>query len=323
MNNMWGSMTQYSEIHWGWYIAIYLVLAGLSAGAIIISLLVKWNWHSDNTNSIWDAMVKAGALVAPIAITIGLLLLIAELSKPLSFYWILIKYNLTSVMSIGVICLLIFTPLSYLFAVIIFENEIEKSKFLAFLRPITKLIRVFSNLAKYVEYLIFILALCVGLYTGFLLGAAYKIPLWNTPVLPILFLLSGFSSGIATTVLVGILFFKGNLNKNSIKYLLKIDLRAVVFEIPLLIILFLGLYFEGGNSAVSVKEALTHQTYGVLFWFGVVLIGLITPIIIASTALKSHAYRPVFIVLDSFAIITGVVCLRYFFVYAGQACLGV
>ena len=90
-----------------------------------------------------------------------------------------------------------------------------------------------------------------------------------------------------------------------------------------MIVLFLGLYFEGGISAVSAKQALTHETWGLLFWFCVVVIGLITPIIIAGTALKNHAYRPVFIVLDSFAIITGVVCLRYFFVYAGQTCLGI
>lgn len=58
----------------------------------MIALIVKWNRHESNTGSIWDAMVKAGAITAPIAITIGLGLLILELSKPFSFYWILIKY---------------------------------------------------------------------------------------------------------------------------------------------------------------------------------------------------------------------------------------
>lgn len=322
MNNMWGSMAQYETMYWGWHIAVYLVLAGLSAGAIITALLVKWNLHSDNTNSIWDSMVKAGAITAPITITIGLLLLIAELSRPLSFYWILIKYNLISVMSIGVICLLIFTPLSYLFALIIFEKDIENSKVFGFLSPINKFIRSFAHLAKFVEYILFILAVCVGLYTGFLLGAAYKIPLWNTPILPLLFLVSGFSSGIATTVLVGMMFFKGSLNKDSIKYLLTIDFRVVIFEIPLLIILFLGLHFEGGVNAVAAGQSLTHSTYGLLFWLGVATIGLILPIVMAATALKNHAYRPAYIVLNSIAVIVGVVCLRFFFVYAGQVCLG-
>lgn len=322
MNNMWGSVEQFSHTYWGWHIAVYLFLAGLSAGAAIIALIVKWNRHESNTDSIWDAMVKAGALIAPIAVTVGLLLLIAELSKPLSFYWILIKYNFVSVMSIGVLMLLIYTPFAYLFALMIFEKEIANSCF-KFLTPITNLIRAFAKLAKGFEYILFVLALGVGLYTGFLLGAAYKIPLWNTPILPILFLISGFSSGIAATILVGMTFFKGSLNKDSIKYLLVLDLRVVIFEIPLLAVLFLGLYFEGGNSAVAAVQALTHSEYSMLFWLGVVFIGLITPVIIAATALKNHAYRPAYIVINSLVVLVGVVCLRFFIVYAGQTCLGI
>ncbi len=45
MNNMWGSTAQYEVISWPWPIAVYLFLAGLSAGSIIIALLVKWNRH--------------------------------------------------------------------------------------------------------------------------------------------------------------------------------------------------------------------------------------------------------------------------------------
>lgn len=319
MNNMWGSMAQYDHQYWGWHIAIYLFLAGLSAGCVMIALIVKWNRHESNTDSIWDAMVKAGAITAPIAITVGLALLILELSKPFDFYWILIKYNLASVMSWGVIALLIFTPLTYLFAVMIFEEEIERSNgILGLLKPITKIIRNFASLAKGVEYLIFILALVVGLYTGFLLGAAGKVALWNTPALPLLFLLSGFSSGIAMTILVGMIFFKGSLNKDSVKYLLVIDLRVIIFEIPMLIILFLGLWFEGG-SAREVAVAVLTKEYAALFWVASVGIGLLVPVIIAATALKNHAYRPAYIVLNSVSLLIGVICLRFFFVYAGQA----
>ena len=86
MNNMWGSVAQYNEIYWPWPIAVYLFLAGLSAGAMMVALLVKWNYHKKQDGSIWDAMVKAGALVAPITITVGLALLVLDLGKPLSFY---------------------------------------------------------------------------------------------------------------------------------------------------------------------------------------------------------------------------------------------
>lgn len=321
MNNMWGSLAQFNTIYWPWPIAVYLFLAGLSAGSIMVSLIVKWNHHKDNTNSIWDAMVKAGALISPLAISVGLFLLIIDLGKPLSFYLLLIKYNFGSVMSIGVLMLLIFTPFTYLFALIIFEREVKR--YFSFLNPLLNLIRNFASFAKNIEYLIFILAIGVGIYTGFLLGAIGKIPLWNTPILPILFLVSGFSSGIAANILIGMAFFKGELNKNSIKYLLILDLRAILLEAPLLFILFCGLYFENGFDRVVAIWALSDVIFGNIFWIGVVLIGLLTPIIIALTALKNHAYKPKFIVLNSLFVITGVVILRFYIVYAGQVCLGI
>ena len=322
MNNMWGSVAQYNEIYWPWPIAVYLFLAGLSAGAMMVALLVKWNYHKKQDDSIWDAMVKAGAIVAPITICVGLALLVLDLGKPLSFYWILIKYNFGSVMSIGVALLLLYTPFAFLFAIIIFEEEIEKYGFLALLRPISRLIRSFAPLSKAIETLLFVLAIGVGVYTGFLLSAITKLPLWNTPILPILFLTSGFSSGIAANILVGLCCFKHLIHVENVKYLLVLDLRAVLFEIPLIAVLFLGLYFEGGASALAAKQALTTGQYALIFWLGVVGLGLLTPIAIALTALKNHAYRVGYIVANSLVVICGVVMLRYYIVYAGQIFTG-
>ncbi|WP_314978644.1 NrfD/PsrC family molybdoenzyme membrane anchor subunit [Campylobacter rectus] len=322
MNNMWGSVAQYNEIYWPWPIAVYLFLAGLSAGAMMVALLVKWNYHKKQDDSIWDAMVKAGAIVAPITICVGLALLVLDLGKPLSFYWILLKYNFGSVMSIGVALLLLYTPFAFLFAIIIFEEEIEKYGFLALLRPISRLIRSFAPLSKTIETLLFILAIGVGVYTGFLLSAITKLPLWNTPILPILFLTSGFSSGIAANILVGLCCFKHLIHEENVKYLLVLDLRAVLFEIPLIAVLFLGLYFEGGASALAAKQALTTGQYALIFWLGVVGLGLLTPIAIALTALKNHAYRVGYIVANSLVVICGVVMLRYYIVYAGQIFTG-
>ena len=322
MNNMWGSVAQYNEIYWPWPIAVYLFLAGLSAGAMMVALLVKWNYHKKQDDSIWDAMVKAGAIVAPITICVGLALLVLDLGKPLSFYWILIKYNFGSVMSIGVALLLLYTPFAFLFAIIIFEEEIEKYGFLALLRPISRLIRSFAPLSKAIETLLFVLAIGVGVYTGFLLSAITKLPLWNTPILPILFLTSGFSSGIAANILVGLCCFKHLIHEENVKYLLVLDLRAVLFEIPLIAVLFLGLYFEGGASALAAKQALTTGQYALIFWLGIVGLGLLTPIAIALTALKNHAYRVGYIVANSLVVICGVVMLRYYIVYAGQIFTG-
>ena len=81
-------------------------LAGLSAGASIVAVLISNKFGKDNY------YFKAAALIAPVAIILGLALLVIDLGKPLSFYWILLLYNFDSVMSIGVALLLVYTPLS-------------------------------------------------------------------------------------------------------------------------------------------------------------------------------------------------------------------
>ena len=101
-----------------------------------------------------------------------------------------------------------------------------------------------------------------------------------------------------------------------------LDLRAVLFELPLIAVLFLGLYFEGGASAVVAKEALSSGYLAIIFWIGVVGVGLLTPIIIALTALKNHAYKVGYIVINSIVVVVGVMLLRYYIVYAGQSFIG-
>jgi len=322
MNNIWGSTAQFDVINWPWPIAVYLFLAGLSAGSIIVTLLVKWNRHEGEASSIWDAMVKAGAILAPATIILGLMLLILDLGKPLSFYWLLISYNFTSVMTLGVLALFVYTPVVLLFMLLIFEDTLKRVKILSFLLPVVVFIKGFHNFAKLIEYSLFGLAIVVGAYTGFLLSAVSAFPMWNSPVLPLLFLTSGISSGVAANILVGLIFFKSSINKESIRYLLVMDLRVIMTEVPLILVLFVGMMYSGGNSFVAAKDALTTGLWANVFWFGVIGVGLVLPLIIAFTALGNHAYRVGYIMINSFVVLCGVVMLRFYIVYAGQLFTG-
>jgi polysulfide reductase chain C len=322
MNNVWGSMAQHEVLHWPWPIAVYLFLAGVSAGSVLVSLLVKWNRHAHNTNSIWDAMVKAGALIAPVSIILGLILLIADLGKPLSFYWLLICYNPISIMSLGVIALSVYTPLTLLFAMMIFEEKIKTKGYLAIFVPIVCFFRSFSHRSKELEYILFVFALTIGAYTGFLLSSIQSLPLWNSAVLPLIFLTSGVSAGIAANILVGLLFFKSSLNPESVKYLLVLDMRAIMTEVPLLSMLFIGMLYSGGVALQAAKDALTQGPLALVFWLGVVGVGLCLPMFIAFFALRQHAYRTGFIIANSLVVLLGVFLLRYYIVYAGQTFTG-
>lgn len=323
MNEMWGNAIQYHQIYWPWPIAIYLFLAGISAGSIIVALLVKWNHHENVTSTIWDAMVKAGAVIAPLTITIGLLLLVVDLGKPFSFYWLMLSFNPTSVMSLGVLALCIYMPFTYIFLGLIFEDEIKKIPLVNIVSPIISFIKGYSGHAKKLEYVLLALAVVVGAYTGFLLSVTMSFPIWNSPILPILFLTSGLGAGIAGNILVGLAFFKSSVNKESIKYLLTMDLRVVLIEIPLLIILFIGMINLGGIAKVAAIQAISTGVWAWVLWIGVIGFGLLTPLIIAATALRNHAYNVGFIIANSIIILSGVLMLRFYIVYAGQIFTGV
>ncbi len=322
MNPIWGSMEQYNPIVWPWPIAVYLFLAGLSAGSIMVSLLVKWNRHEGQESTIWDAMVKAGAILAPLTIIVGLLLLIIDLKKPLEFYWLLISYNFTSVMTLGVLALFVYTPIVLLFTLLIFEESLRKIKLFSIVMPIVDLIKSFKSYAKIVEYSLFVIAIIIGAYTGFLLSAIQANPMWNTPILPLLFLASGISAGIAANIIVGLLFFKNSINKESVKYLLVMDLRVIMVELPIIVLLFVGMMYVGGEPLLAAKQALTTGFWAMVFWIGVIGIGLLLPVIIAFTALRNHAYKVGYIMVNSIVVLVGVLLLRFYIVYAGQLFTG-
>lgn len=302
MNNMWGSMAQYNEIYWPWPIAIYLFLAGLSAGAAMVAVVLKWQGKT-------GANYKSAALLAPIAIIIGLGLLVLDLGKPLNFYWILLKYNFTSVMSIGVALLLAYTPIAVIIALFAFkELEILAS----FKGVISALERALSRVC---EILLFILAVGVGVYTGFLLSAVSKVLLWDTPVLPVLFLVSGLSSGIAASVLFASIF--GQEDSTTFK-LLKLDMIAIIIEFLLLVALFAYLFTSSTQGAQVAIKVLSSGGLAIMFWVFVVGGGMFLPIMLKVFAFGGANVSKKLIVFNSFMVILGVVLLRYYIVYAGQ-----
>ena len=122
MSPMWGSTVQYGGIVWPWPIAVYLFLAGLSAGAIISAIVIKW--MKGNDSSPWDGIIKAGAILAPLTIGAGLLLLIVDLTRPLHFWKLLINYNFGSMMTIGVLALFAYFPVILIFLLGIFRKPL-------------------------------------------------------------------------------------------------------------------------------------------------------------------------------------------------------
>lgn len=322
MDQIWGSTAQYTKIIWGWEIAVYLFLAGLSAGALISAILVKWRSEASARR---DGIMKAGALLALPAISLGLLLLIVDLGKPLTFYLLMFHYNLQSVMSIGVILLSVYSLLMAVFAAVIFKTELAESFVTAWLfRPILFIVERIERFGRWFDWIMVALAVGIAAYTGFLLSALVAKPLLNVPVLPILFLISGVSSGIAGCVAVSLLLFRDTVRSENLKYLLSLDTKLIPAELFVLFVLFTGLFNMGGQYAIVGMAALTVGAWSNVFWFGVVGVGLIAPLVLAATSLSRYeksADAPVpvgTLLINSALVLTGVILLRFYILYAGQ-----
>ncbi len=317
MNQLWGSMEQYNTVVWHWPIAVYLFLAGLSAGAIISAIIVKW--MKGNDTSLSDGIIKAGAILAPVTIGAGLFLLIFDLTRPLHFWKLLVFYNFSSVMTIGVLALFAYFPVVILFLLGVFKKELIDEGPFKFLAPLAN---IALSQAKLIESITLVLALGVGAYTGFLLSAMNSYPLLNTPILPVLFLASGVSAGISANLVVGLLFFKGSTKEANVSYLHGLDIKVIFAELFFLFVLFIGMYYQGGNTASAAAAALSTGGLSTLLWFGVVGLGLVLPIGLNFALPHGVKHSHGFVIFNALIVLAGVLALRYYILYAGQTFVG-
>ncbi|MFH1612491.1 MAG: NrfD/PsrC family molybdoenzyme membrane anchor subunit [bacterium] len=276
---------------WGIPIAIYLFIGGVVSGAFFTGILSEFFGGKK-----YKIIAKIASYLVLISIMIGLLLLILDLGSPLRFWRLLLTLSETSVMSQGVWILVAFTTVG---GVIYPAFHIAENSNL----PILSILKNKDGLRKFVGYIGFIFAVLTAVYTGVLL-AATSCPLWSsTCFLPCLF----FASAVSTGISVIILFAKKNeffLNK-----LIKADCIAIIIELIIMVIFFISL---AKIAPLSLKPMLVGQ-YSALFWIGVVIIGLILPLILELQHKTSK--------IAALLVLVGGLILRYVILLSGQSCL--
>ncbi|ACH65210.1 cytochrome c nitrite reductase subunit NrfD [Aliivibrio fischeri] len=311
----WEAAFNFDSLVWDWIIAIYLFLAGMSAGAVMISIYLKRKVIEGNPAD--NGIIKATAILAPFGIIAGLTILIFHLTKPLSFWKIMIFFNPTSVMSMGVILFQVYMAVLFAWLGVMFRKDIMsflKGKF-GFIDTILLKIEQFENA---LEIFLAVLAIMLAAYTGFLLSALQTYPMLNNPVLPILFLFSSLSSGAAACLLFGILGFKEPSHSHSVKWIHNFERPVVLFELFVLVTFFTGLIFSGGQGEAAAWAAIGGGFWGTWFWVGVIGLGMIAPLTLNAFAPKELAHGKGFIFVVTSLSLIGVLMLRTFVLYAGQ-----
>lgn len=234
---------------WGPLIAWYLFLAGAGAGAFLTAAFVEAKYPENRK------MRLAGRIIAPVFLGIGLVMLMVDaeagLHNPLRFFGLIM--NPGSVMTLGVYFICVFMPVALIVAVL----DILKKR-----------------VPKWLVWIGIVAAFAVAAYTGFLLGVVKAYPLWNNAILPILFVVSALSAGLAATSLVGLV-----TDREAFEHMWLIKKSHVILSVVELIVLatMLLIVYTGSSAGAAAVTSIVSGQYALLFWGGLVLFGLVIP----------------------------------------------
>ncbi|GMQ89777.1 MAG: polysulfide reductase NrfD [Gammaproteobacteria bacterium] len=262
------------ELNWGLPVIGYLFLAGLGAGVLTVSASVFLRGHGGGFGNGHFAIARYGALIAPIPVITGTSLLVFELGSfhvGNWFKWLNLYKTITlSPMSIGTWLLTFFIVLSLVYAY-------------TFLRLDASTDDKFQPLRKALAWLLVPLGIAVAVYTGVLLGAMPSRPFWNSPILPMLFLLSALSTGVAALLLTRALLHKGKRDpdiEQSSYLLTTTDMLLIGFELVVVFLFIMFAYLTVGDVQTAVAVILPGGSLAALFWFWFVLVGLLVPVLV-------------------------------------------
>jgi formate-dependent nitrite reductase membrane component NrfD len=286
---------------WHWQIALYLFLGGLAAGILFFAsyyVIVGKEKQMPTT-------VKWATIIAPFALVLGLAALFWDLTHKLYVWQLYTTIRPTSPMSWGAWTLLVITPMSIVWVASYMKEMVPgwdwKLKILDQFEAWVIKVRVpFA-------WIMMILSIILGVYTGILLSAFNARPLWNTSILGPLFLTSGLSTGLAAIMWM-------SKDEYERKALSRIDLILILVELFLIIHLFMGFL---ASSAVQTEAArlFLGGEFTVTFWVFVIILGLAFPAVLEALELRGY-HVPAWI--PPLLILFGGLVFRFVMVEAGQ-----
>ncbi len=293
--------------HWGWYVVLYFFVGGLTAGCYAVA-------------SALDAMgdprdrpaARLGYTIAFPGVLVCAVLLILDLGRPERFWHMIFKSQFFpepllkhwSPISIGSWVLAVFGA----FAFVSFLGVLLDTGRLRW-QPLQKVARRIKALPRAVLLGWSVLGAFFGFflagYTGVLMVGTVA-PVWHNAVpLGGLFLASALSTSYALLILLLARQGRGHSDPTVAKLALA-DRWALAIEIVLLLLVLVPL-------GALARPMLTGG-YGVVFWIGVVLAGLVAPFVLEFASTKVEARHR----LRAALVLAGGLMLRFVIVMAPQ-----
>lgn len=250
--------------HWGWLIIGYFFVGGIAGGSFFLAALLDlFGTPADRPT------VRDGYYVALIGAALSGILLTWDLNRPERFWHMLIQserglpmFKYWSPMSVGSWALLLFGGVAFVASLgALYETGRARWRPLQALqsRVLRPVIALLGGL----------LGFFIAGYTGVLLAVTNR-PLWaDTSWLGVLFLLSGASTAAALLMLLSLR--GGQRETGTVQWLARMDNGTLLLELVVLLNLVLSL---------GPFLRLWLNAWGVLFLVGVVLIGMLLPLLL-------------------------------------------
>lgn len=286
---------------WHWQIPIYLYLGGLAAGILFFAALftIMGKENEMKTSVKWAPFLVPGALV------LGLFMLFLDLKHQLYFWQLYTTVRLQSPMSWGAWVLMFITPLSIIWAASYVKEAWPKWNWKF------NILELFEKwVIKYrivLAWIIIILSIILGIYTGILLSAFNARPLWNNSILGPLFLVSGMSTGTAVIMWM-------SKDHHERKMMSRIDLLLITIELFFITHMIMGM-LAGSSVQIAAAGLFLGGQFTVSFWVFVIVLGLVFPAVLE--ILELVGYR-IPVAVPAVLILFGGLVFRFIMVEAGQ-----
>lgn len=305
----------YPVMHvWDWRVAVYLFLGGLAGGLMTMSAinyLRPGKTEPANSRCCWQI-----PLIAPLLLSIGLFFLFLDLERKLNGYWFYLTFKPLSPMSWGAWIVLIIYPLMILYALAALPDEIKAKIKNSFIKGLADAMQ--PHLLKLAKINV-VAGVLLVIYTGILLSTFVARPLWNSAILPMLFLVSGMSTGAAVMIIVA--------KQKEVKlFFTKLDIWLIFTEIMVLLLLFYGHYTGDAvhQQAIMPFFNTSHEFFP--YFMSIVVVGICLPLAIVFKFLEVTGKHTeeltasgLFLMnASAILVLMGGAVIRFVMVYAGQ-----
>jgi len=156
-----------------------------------------------------------------------------------------------------------------------------------------------------------IFAFAQSIYTGFAVSYVSAIKVWNSAIVPILFVTCGLTGGLAILLAVMI----GQDSSQIVA--LENTIRVVLIALAVIIGVYIWNTTYSSTAAKDAVKRLIGGSLAPLFWIGVFLFGIVIPVVISITTLFAGEASSGLLITAVVSEILGGLALRFSILKAG------